>query len=440
MLDDDVEEAVAAQLSGDLLSDGTVADDDDMVFETGRLRDELHLGLFEKAVGDRPDVAQYERGKDHREYDRDDQDLIDLLVDQRILARQCKDRQRELTHLKERECTLEIGAVLQERGEDGKLDRRLEEHDPRQQQEDDHALREDDREVDLHADRNEKDPQQDIAKGYEIGFDAVFVLGFGDRHPRQKGTQRVGKAEEMGDIGGKHDDQKHRDEKDLFGVGVDDPVQKALDEDAPEDEENQKDDHRAARGFEQQRREGDTLGGEDRQHQEDRDDRQILKEEDPQRHTPVTAVNGGVFIENLEDDRRRRECQRKTDDDGGFAVHAEEKVGYPREDRPRDTYLQRTVEKDFTLHVEQQRHRKLQPDREHQKDDSKLRQCMQLMDVDVLQAEDIADRHPRKDIPDDRRYLETLEKDVDDRRDKDGGDKDYECPLHDFSILFVYNF
>ena len=81
--------------------------------------------------------------------------------------------------------------------------------------------------VDEHADADKKQPQQDVAKRADIGFDLVSVMTFPQQHAGQECTEGRGQAQQVGEPGGEQDNHQRQQHKQLRRMGRGDFTEQA---------------------------------------------------------------------------------------------------------------------------------------------------------------------------------------------------------------------
>src|SRR6185312_1584165 len=91
----------------------------------------------------------------------------------------------------------------------------LGQHRADQQQQDPGEVIGDDRQIEVHADADEEQAEQDVAKRLDVLFDLIAVLGFRDQHAGQKRAQRERQAGELGQRRQPERDQQHIEHEQL---------------------------------------------------------------------------------------------------------------------------------------------------------------------------------------------------------------------------------
>jgi hypothetical protein len=74
--------------------------------------------------------------------------------------------------------------------------------------------------IEQHADRDEKQPQQQLTKRPDDRIDLMTVLGLGQQHPGQERTQRHRQPEQLRDPRGRQHDQQCREREQLAQATV----------------------------------------------------------------------------------------------------------------------------------------------------------------------------------------------------------------------------
>ena len=191
----------------------------------------------------------------------------------------------------------------------------LEEHRQQRQDEHERPVRQHDAEVELHADGDEEQAEQDVVERPDVGLDLVLELGLRDQHAGDEGAERERQAGELGQPGEAERDQQQVEDEQLLALPAHDERQPPAHHDAAADEQHGEQRGRLQRGdgeLAQQRLGRRAERG--NQHQQ-RHDGQILEQQHGHHAPAVLAFELEAIGHQLDDDRRRAHRQRGAERD-----------------------------------------------------------------------------------------------------------------------------
>ena len=231
------------------------------------------------------------------------------------------------------------------------------------------------RKVDRHADRHEEQPEQDAAERLDIGLELVAEVRLGEEKAGEERAHRHREADFLHQRRGAEHHEERRGRHDFAGAAAgqnpEQPVQAvtADQHDGDDGGEGLADDEK---GLGQ-----GTLGrcpgrGEQRQKGEDRDDRDILEEQDREGALAIGRLHVVALAEHLQRDRGRRKAQREADHDGSMDRHAQRGRAAAEQNR-RDAKLSEAEPEDVPSHRPEIRQLELQADDEEKEHDAELR-------------------------------------------------------------------
>jgi hypothetical protein len=157
---------------------------------------------------------------------------------QLALARQAEQDEAEFAGLREVEAGAQGDAGrgaedARQHGDEGEL----EQH--RQQREDDHErpARQHDAEVELHADGDEEEAEQDVVERPDVGLDLVLELGLGDQHAGDEGAERARETRHLGQPRQPERDEEQVEDEQLLALPAHDQRQPPAHDDAAADQQ-----------------------------------------------------------------------------------------------------------------------------------------------------------------------------------------------------------
>ena len=364
--------------------------------------------LAQQQTGDALVVAEDERAEHHGEHDRHQQRFAPLRRNQTAAQRDREERDAKLAadrHHDPRANGLERRANEGARHECS--ERALDHDEPEQHEGDRGELIDEQPHIQEHADGNEKQTEQNVAKRPDDDLDLMAIFGFGNHHPGEKRTERERQAGKIGSPRRREHDEEHREREQLAQTRVGDHVEKRPQEPAARRQHDH--DRECTAGEEEQRPPDREVGGaaacKSRGEREQRHECQVLKEEHAESEPPVGAVELRAVGELVEDDRRRAHGDGAADHRGDEPWHAQKPCD-DGHDRDRKRHLCSAEAKHLAAHGEHARKGKFQPQREEQKDDAELgeetRRLRLRDDADRVRAE----AHPDDEIAQDGRQAE----------------------------------
>jgi len=280
----------------------------------------------------------------------------------------------------------------------------------------------DQRQVDLHADRHEEQPQQQSLERPDVRLDLVAVFGFREQQPGKKGAQRHGNAG-LGHqpAGTQHHQQSDGDEEFLQPRGGDDPVERA--QHAPADQHRSGDHgdglHRSDRHGTEER---GLRSAQQRQQRQQRHDGEILEQQHREGDAAVAGDHLATLDQHLDDEGGRREGEPAADDDSRLDGLSDREDGTADQQRGEE-HLHRTQPEDVVPHELQALDGEFQADGEQQEDDAEVGQQQHAVRV-FDQAQRVrAEQQPGGQIAEHGAGLEPAEQRHDaDRRDEEDED------------------
>ena len=259
----------------------------------------------------------------------------------------------------------------------------------------------DDREIDLHADGDEEQPDQHVPERADVVLDLMPEVGFADDHPSQERADRRRQPCAMGGKCRAEREGQRGQQEQLAGPRVGSPGQSrpkqrpgdhGNDDEGCSREDELVDEHQTAEAL--------VLS---RVHQDqERQRRQILEQQNADREAAVLAAELAVVRQLLERDRGRRHRDHAADHERGLPAEAERDRGGGADQR-RETDLQAAGAEDGRAGGDQLRQRELEPDHEHQEHDAELGEKLRALARRENPEAMRADREAGREVADDRR-------------------------------------
>ena len=232
-------------------------------------------------------------------------------------------------------------------------------------------MRGDDPQVEHHADGDEEQAEQDVAERLDVLLDLVAILGLRDQHAREECAQRERQARELGQRRHAQRDQQHVQHEQLGRALARDhmepPAHRLL---AEEQDQRQGD----ARLQQRATHRGDAAasGARERGNEDqERDDGQVLEQQDAHRVAPVRGAQLRALCQHLRHDGGRAHRQRAANDDAGPPAIAQQLNAQPSSGG-RDGNLREAQPEYGAAHRAQLGQAELEADREHQEHDAEL--------------------------------------------------------------------
>ncbi len=264
------------------------------------------------------------------------------------------------------------------------------------------------REVEQHADGDEEQPKQHIAKGLDVVFDLVAILGFRYQHAGQECAQGQRKSGRLGCPGQAQRHQQHRQYEQFRGLLRGNDL-----EQRPHDAlAEYQDDEQHHAGLEQ--------GGADldrdlfarqrqRRHQhQQRDHRQILE----QQHTHDLLAMGRMELcllgQHLGNDGRRRHGEDAAKHQARLPAQAGES-GDDNDREDADQYLQPAEAENQAAHGHQLGQREFEADRKHQEHHAELGQIAGAGGIGHKSQRAGADQHSDQQVAENGRHVHATE-------------------------------
>src|SRR5207244_85069 len=183
------------------------------------------------------------------------------------------------------------------------------------------------------------------------GLNLVLVDRVRDQHAGDESPQRIREAQFVGEVRRADYGQQDQADVDLLRIGRENDLEYPAQEIAPDDVKDADQQRGVDRRLRQQQRHVAVGRGKQRYHQQDRDDRDVLEDQDPDRVAAFLRVDLAGFIEDLEDDGGRRQGEGRADDERVERRHAEQQVGRRSNDDRGHHDLQEAEDEDLLLHA-----------------------------------------------------------------------------------------
>ncbi len=133
--------------------------------------------------------------------------------------------------------------------------------------------------IQQHADRDEKQPQQDIAKRFDVLFHLMLVFGFGNQHACDKCAQGQRQAGAFGNPRGRQRDQQQIQHEQLLRATPHHDLEPAPHQFLAEEQQQRQQQHCFAASPSQRRQQVAGMLTERRYDNQQRHQRQVLKQQ-----------------------------------------------------------------------------------------------------------------------------------------------------------------
>jgi len=260
--------------------------------------------------------------------------------------------------------------------------------------------------VEQHADRDEKEAGEDVAKGQDIAQRLMAVLRFRDDQPGEKRAQGEREPRRVGQPGYRHEHRDGRDQKELAAAGLGD-AEKYPGRDPFGHDRNEQHDPDGLCQKEQRSAAARNGACQKRNQQHHRNRRHILEDQDAQRRVAVRGFHLGSILEGFQDNRRAAQGKEKTGKNGLFGSEAEE-PGRPEAAKDRQGKLQRPPEHNGFSDPQEAPQRKLHADREHQEHDADFGQRFYRINLPHQPKAVRPGNHPGQQKADDERQMQPM--------------------------------
>ena len=396
------------------LPHAAIAGDDHMALQPARLVARRLDGLAARAVvqlafderaeirqerrhrhgdgGDDQHVLAHRLGNDVRAHRRGDTDKGEFTArrQQQAGAQRGGQRQRERLHQRRQDEEFEHD---QANDADRHIDPGLRQH----------------AEIDLHADGNEEQAQEQPLERLDIRLDLVAELGLRQQQPRKERAQRHGQPGKPGEPRrAQHRQQRQRHEQ-FRALGPRHHAVEMPHQPAPGDD----DDHHRQHCPQQRRAHklGDMAGfpgGKDRHQHQQRHHGQVLRQQDGKARTAHARGEFTALHQKLHHHRRGGQRQAQPDDDRRLHRIAPPQ-GHSADDRAGDDHLREAEAEHHGPHRLKALDRKLKPDHEQEEDDTQLGHARHAVNVVDNGKAERADDGADKQIAEHRARLEPAE-------------------------------
>ena len=229
--------------------------------------------------------------------------------------------------------------------------------------------------VQRHADRQEEQAEQDAAERLDVGLELVPKRRLGQQHAGDEGAHRHRQPAPLHEQRGTQHDQQRRSRHDIPAAERRDDPEQRVEGPAPHADQARKrrnrDQHREP-GRPRRLHVGTVRKGQERHQRQQRNDRQVLEQQD--RHRTLAGRRRGLaaLVEHLHDHGRRRQHEPHGTDDGHRGRPAERQAN-ARQQGAADQHLRQPEPEDFLAHGPQPRRPHLEPDQEQEQHDTEFR-------------------------------------------------------------------
>ena len=298
-----------------------------------------------------------------------------------------------------------------------------------EEQRDPRAVRRHHPPVEQHADRDEEEPEQDVAERLDVDFHLVAVLGLRDERPGHERPQRERQSGELRDVGEAERDEQHVQHEELRGLLPGNEVEPAAHQPLAEKEQQRQ--HHC--GLDE--RPGDAGGEvfdarrEHREQDEERHHREVLEQQDADDLAPVRRAELVALRENLAEDRGRGHREDAAQREPGAPVEAGRRGGGPHERHGRDDLRSAEPEHE-AAHRQELGQAEFQADGEHQEHDADLGEMARLLRVRYPAERVRTDRDADDEIAQHRRQRQRAEQHDDQHRRREQYQHGFESRQH----------
>ena len=175
----------------------------------------------------------------------------------------------------------------------------LRQHEGTQHQQHNGQMMQHQRKVEHHADGDEKKSQQHVAEGLDVFFHLMPELGFRDQHAGDKSAQRHRQADGLRHAGQSQCDKKHVEHEEFSRFATCHNHQPATQQLFAEDEHQRQQDDGFEQGLAHRHKKKLWRLRKGRNEDQERNHRQILKEQHAHHFTPVRGTNFHSFTQEL---------------------------------------------------------------------------------------------------------------------------------------------
>ena len=265
--------------------------------------------------------------------------------------------------------------------------RRLHRHQRRGETKNEAGPRGDERGIDRGADRDEVEPEQEAPERFDRHFDLAAIFGLRQQKPGDEGAERHRQmARRGGEPVAEHHQQARRHEE-LGALRFRDEMEERPQRQPAEDDQGGQDKRRRnERGQELPREAAVARGRQRAGHDEQRRDREILKQQHRQTCAAGARMKPFALDQHRNDDRGRRHGQRRPDRERRRRAKAEAPGGGGENQRRHDDLREAQPEHQMA-HAPEPLERQLEPHGEHERDDAKGGDPVDRLDIDRKRAQ-----------------------------------------------------
>ena len=236
--------------------------------------------------------------------------------------------------------------------------------------------------IDLGADRDEVEPEQQALERLDRHFDLAPVFGFRQQQPRDEGAERHGKlARRRGEAVAEHHQQAGGHEE-FRALRLGDEMEERPQREPAEDDQRGERERGRNQPADQRRAEpAFAAAGEGARRDEERSDREILEEQHREARASDGRAEALAFDEDGDDDGGRRHRQRAADRQRRRRLQAEPPADR-RQDQHRDDDLRQPQPEHQPAHEPQALERQFEPHGEQERDHPEGGELVDRLDID----------------------------------------------------------
>ena len=375
-------------------------------------------------------VGDQERRRKHRQQHRREDRVHEMRIDQLQSSGLRQQHKAEFARLRQSETGTYRGTRRAfEKPRKTRDDREFRGHRHQGEKQYQSRLRKHRTDVKQHADGNKKQPEQDIAKRFYVLLDLMTVFRFRDQHAGYKGAKGKRQAGMLGDIGQPKGHQQQIEYEQFGRSAACHHGKPGMDHLAPCEQQDSQDHRRLRKRQAQRIRDVLRIARQCRHHDQERYDREILKQQHADHVAPVRGLKLAAFSEELDQDGGRRHGQRAAQRHARLPAHAGQECGGDAKNGG-DSDLGQTKAEDHAAHRHQLGQVELQANREHQKNHPELRQIARVRRVRDEAQGVRSDDDSCQQIAEHRRQVELARKGHDTHRRGEENQDDFEGAKH----------
>ncbi len=394
-VESDERDVLGLEQAHQILAAAAVAADDHVILaghrrrrDPGDLRRARKPVVGRELAHDRVREMDQQRGRKHRQQHRREHDLPHRARHERQVDRDCEHHQRELAGLREIESGTQCGS--------GRRPEQARQHDDQRKFRDDRNGEQqkhpcevvgDDGKIERHPDGDEEQPQQHVAKRLDVLFDLIAVLGLRNEHAREERAERERQSGELRERRQAERDQEQVQHEELGTALAGDEVEPGAHWLLPGEQDQHQHDQCLHAGLGQRHGELPGAPAERRHDDQERDDRQILEQENAHHVPPMRGREFHPLGKHLGNDCRRTHRQGPAQRESRRPAKAQKLQREHTRDGG-DRHLHETESEHDSAHRLELRQAEFESDREHQEDDAELGEMAGLGRL----------RHPRERV------------------------------------------